>query len=74
MNKIWKYVYVDEIDFVDEGEGDEMTAKHRDYFGSCPITYNMNTGECFIYSDEEIDGLSLFGTNLPLQPNVIEVS
>lgn len=40
-----------------------IMAKNRKLFKDCPIEYDTSTGKCYIYSNEEIPGLKLVGTD-----------
>lgn len=71
--KVWKYKYEDDmIKSFDQVMGEHfITAKNRKLFRNCPIEYDTSTGKCYIYSDEEIPGLTLVGTDEQKQRNKI---
>jgi hypothetical protein len=41
-----------------------ITAEHRDTFAGCPIEIYKEDGVCYIYSNEEIPGLTLVAENI----------
>ena len=44
-----------------------IVAKNRKLFKNCPVDYNTKTGKCYIYSNKEIPGLKLVGTDEAMQ-------
>ena len=63
MGKIWKYVYIDQMETTTEDGITMRSAVNRSLFSNCPISYNVPEGLCYIHSDEEIEGLTLLITN-----------
>lgn len=76
-DKVWNFKHEDDIikswdQEANDGKGEHfITAKNRDLFQNCPIEYDTSTGKCFIYSDNEIPGLKVVGTNEKKQRNRI---
>ena len=65
--KIYPYIYTDNmIQDVDNS----YTAENRNLFSEALITYDFVENKCYIHSDVEIVGLTLFKTNSTMIPSV----